>query len=277
VGLAVRGLWQRHFALVFRLNTAAGLALLAFLAGWSFQAGAGGVVALGVILAAQVTAVAAGAWAFRRHADAPLLSFALYGNPSFWAVPVTAVLFSPRAAVVIATYDMLTQPRVAAALRFMRRRAPVPQAARTGLVDYAPTACAVTGLAFGQLQPAPGVVPQVVVVLGTVLAALGAMLLGLGWPRGGWLGAAERRLVVRLLALHLTLFPALLLLAALAGVDVPDGAWVLALGPVPLSMLAFARLYGYSSRLAACALSVSMAIAVALLPLAVWLAHRLPA
>ncbi|MEY2533543.1 MAG: hypothetical protein QOF29_1453, partial [bacterium] len=46
---------------------------------------------------------------------------------------------------------------------------------------------------------------------------------------------------------------------------------------VPLSMLAFARLYGYSSRLAACALSVSMAIAVALLPLAVWLAHRLPA
>jgi hypothetical protein len=276
-GLAVRGAWQRHFALVFRLNTAAGLAVLAFLAGWSFQGGAAGLAILGVILAAQVTAVVAGAWLFRRHDDAPLLSFALYGNPGFWAVPMTAALFGPRAAVVIATYDMLTQPRIAAGVRFLRARAPIAQAARTGLVDYAPTALAVAGLAFGRLQPAPGLVPETVVVLGTVLAVVGAMLLGLGWPQAGWLRTPDRGLVARLLAVHLTLVPGLLIGAALAGVDVPAGAWVLALGPLPLSMLSFARLYGYSSRLAAFALATSIAIATGLLPVAVWLSHRLPA
>jgi hypothetical protein len=277
LGLAARGALQRHFALAFRLNTAAGLAVLAFLAGWGFQGGAAGIASLGVILTAQITAVAAGAWLFRRHADGPLLSFALYGNPGFWAVPVSAALFGPRAAVVIATYDMLTQPRIAAAVRFLRARAPIAQAARTGLVDYAPTACAVAGLAFGRLVPAPGLIPEAVVVLGTALAAIGAMLLGLGWPQGGWLRTADRGLVARLLAVHLTLVPALLLAMALAGADVPAGAWVLALGPVPLSTLSFARLYGYSSRLAACALGTSIAVATALLPVAVWLAHRLPA
>jgi hypothetical protein len=277
LGLAARRAWQRHFALVFRLNTAAGLAVLALLAGWSFDGGAGGLAVLGVILAAQLAAVVFGAWVFRRHADAPLLSFALYGNPSFWAVPVSAALFGPRAAVVIATYDMLTQPRVAGVVRFMRRRAPIPQAARTGLVDYAPTACAVAGLALGHVAPAPDVIAQIVVVLGTALAVVGAMLLGLGWPQGGWLGRPERTIVGRLLAVHLTVVPALLGLAAVAGVDVPAAAWILALGPVPLSMLSFARLYGYSSRLAACALATSMAVALALLPVAVWVAHRIGA
>jgi hypothetical protein len=42
-------------------------------------------------------------------------------------------------------------------------------------------------------------------------------------------------------------------------------------------MLSFARLYGYSSRLAAFALAASIAIATGLLPVAVWLSQRLPA
>lgn len=277
LGLAVRRAWQRHFAVAFRLNTAAGLAVLAFLAGWSFEGGAGSVVALAVILAAQLTAVAAGAWLFRGEADGPLLSFALYGNPGFWAVPATAALFGPRAAVVMATYDMLTQPRIALAVRFLRARAPTPQARRTGLVDYAPTALAVAGLGFGAVVTAPAVVAEVVVVLGTALSVVGAVLLGLGWPRGGWLRTPRPATVARLLALHLTFVPALLAGAAIGGVDVPAGAWVLALGPMPLSMLSFARLYGYSARLAASATAASVALAMALLPVAVWLADRLPA
>jgi hypothetical protein len=62
--------------------------------------------------------------------------------------------------------------------------------------------------------------------------------------------------------------PGWLLIAALAGVDVPAGAWVLALGPLPLASLLFARLYGYSARFAAAGLVISAALATALLPLA---------
>ena len=277
LGLAVRGAWQQHFALVFRLNTAAGLAVLAFLAGWGFQGGAGSVVALAVILAAQLTAVGLGAWLFRREADGPLLSFALYGNPGFWAVPVTAALFGPRAAVVMAAYDMLTQPRIALLVRYLRSRAPIAQTPSTGLVDYAPAALAVAGLAFAQVVAAPAALAEVVVVLATVLSVVGALLLGLGWPQGGWVRIARPATVAKLLAVHLTLVPVLLAGAALAGVAVPAGAWVLALGPMPVNMLCFARLYGYSSRIAACATAASLGLAMALLPAAVWLAGRLPA
>ena len=277
LGLVVRRAWQQHFAFAFRLNTGAGLAVLAFLAGWSFDGGAGSVVALAVILAAQLTAVATGAWLFRREPDGPLLSFALYGNPGFWAVPVTAALFGPREAVIIAAYDMLTQPRIATAVRFLRSRAPIPQTPRTGLVDYAPTALAVTGLVFGAFVTAPPAVAQVVVVMGTVLAAVGAALLGLGWPQGRWLRRPGPGVVAKLLAVHLTLVPALLAAAALSGVAVPAGAWVLALGPMPVSMLSFARLYGYSAGLAARATAFSVALALALLPVASWLAGTLPA
>jgi hypothetical protein len=67
-----------------------------------------------------------------------------------------------------------------------------------------------------------------------------------------------------------------LLAAALAGVPVPDAAWVLALGPLPVASLSFARVYGYSSRVAACGLAVSLPLAAALLPLAAWLGHHGP-
>jgi hypothetical protein len=277
LGLVMRRRWQRHFPTAFRVNTGAGLAVLAFLAGWSFQGGRGGVAVLGLLLAAQVGAVTLGAWLFRDHVDGPLLSFSLYGNAGFWSVPVTAAVFGARSAVVIATYDMLTAPRVAAAVRFMRARAPVRQRARTGLVDYAPTAAAVAGLGLGRVHGAPGAIPLAVVALSTTLSAIAALLLGLAWPRGGWLGGPERRLVVRVLGVHLTLVPAVLVAASLAGVAVPDGAWILALGPLPIASLSFARLYGYSARVAACGLAVSMGTATGLLPLAAWLGHRLPA
>jgi hypothetical protein len=275
IGLALRSRLERHFALVLRLNNAAGLAVLAFLAGWSFHASVSAVAGLALLLAGQLGAVGLGARLFRRHADAPLMSFALYGNPGFWSVPVAATVLGPRAAVVLATYDMLTFPRVAPGIRALRARAPAPQRARTALVDYAPSAAAMAGLAVGRWLPAPPVVPQLVVALATALAAVGAVLLGAAWPRGrGWLDARQRALVARILAVHLTFLPVLLLAAAVAGLAVPDAAWILALGPVPVSTLLFARLYGYSQRLAACALAISMAVAVALLPLAAWAAER---
>jgi hypothetical protein len=49
--------------------------------------------------------------------------------------------------------------------------------------------------------------------------------------------------------------------------------WILALGPLPLSVVSFAQLYGYSARVAATGLALSMGVAIALLPLALTLAR----
>jgi hypothetical protein len=111
-------------------------------------------------------------------------------------------------------------------------------------------------------------VSHAVVVLSVGLSTLAAVLLGAAWPFGAWFGSVERRLVTRVLVLHLTVLPGWLLIAALAGVDVPAGAWVLAFGPLPLGSLLFARLYGYSARFAAAGVVISGALATALLPLA---------
>jgi predicted permease len=273
VGIAVRDLLRRSFATVFRLNLAVGVALVGLLAGWSFTGRAGDVAALGLLLAAQLSAVLLAARLFRGHRDGPLLAFTPYGNPGFWTVPVAAATLGPRDAVVIAAYDMVTQPRLAVALRLMRRRAPVPQRGRTALADYAPAVAATTGLIAGRIHPAPAVVPHAVAVLATLMAAVGALLIGAAWPRRPWFGRHELALTARALALHLTFAPSVLALGTLAGLDVPRAAWLLALGPLPISTLPFARLYGYSTRLAACTIAVSLAVAVALLPLALEIAR----
>ena len=276
LGLGARRPLQRHVPLAFRATTLLGLGVLAFLAGWGFGGGGWSATAIAVVVTAQLTGVAVGARLFGRLPDGPLMAYALYGNPGFWSLPATAALFGPRAALGLAAYDLLASPRHAFGLHLMRSRAPRRQRARTALVDYAPMAAAVAGLALGTVRPAPAGVAVAVVVLGTVLSAIGAVLLGVAWPRGGWFGTRERRLVARVLAVHLTVVPGVLVAAALAGVPVPDGAWVLALGPLPVASLSFARVLGFSPRLAACGLAVSVALAAALLPVAAWLAASLP-
>ena len=268
LGFAFRAWLERWFAIAFRTQFALGLGTLAVLAGWSFQGGVSDVAALGLLLVAQVSAVLLGARLFRRRREGPMLAFGLYGNPTMWSLPVVAATLGPRAAVVIAAYDMLTLPRIALGVRLLRRRAPIPQAPSTALTDYAPMAGAVAGLALARIVEAPAVIPEVVGVIGTVLAATGAVLLGVAWPRGRWFKRPEAGLAVKALALHLTFVPAVLGAAALAGLAIPPGLWVLALGPFPVATLSFARLYGFSAAQAATGLAISAAAALALLPVA---------
>ena len=271
VGLGTRRWLQRHFRLIFRVQFAVGLGVLAVLAGWSFDVTPKNAGAIGVLLVAQLTAVAVAAHVFRARRDGPLLAFAMYGNPGFWALPVATATLGARAAVFLVAYDMLTQPRVAVALRLLRTRAPLPQSARTAVTDYAPAAGAVLGLLLGHIAPAPEALATVVAALGIAMAVLGALLLGVAWP-SRWAGRAEVGLCVRALALHVTVVPAVLLAATAAGMQLPAAVWFLALGPLPTSLVSFAKLYGYSSRVAATALALSVAWAAALLPVAAILA-----
>jgi len=113
------------------------------------------VAALAVLLCTQLFAIGLAARVFREREEGPLLAFAMFGNPTFWSLPVAAVTLGPEAAVFLVVYDMLTQARIAAGVRLLRRRAPVEQSARSAFADYAPTAAAVAGVVLGRVVPAP--------------------------------------------------------------------------------------------------------------------------
>jgi hypothetical protein len=268
VGFALRAWLQRYFAVAFRTQFALGLGSLAVLAGWAFQGGVGDVAALALLLVAQVSAVLLGVWLFRRRREGPMLAFGMYGNPTMWSLPIAAATVGPEAAVVLAAYDMLTMPRIALGVRLLRRQAPIPQAPKTALADYAPMAGAVAGVVLGRFVEAPGAISGVVSVAGTVLAASSALLLGVAWPSGRWLRRRELGLSAKALALHVTFVPGVLLAASLLGLAIPPALWVLVLGPFPMATLSFSRLYGFSARQAASGLALSTVSAIALLPLA---------
>ena len=267
LGLGARRWLQRYFAVLFRAQFAVGMGLLAVLAGWSFDVTPRNVAAVGVLLVAQLGSVAVAERLFRHRTDGPLLAFGMFGNPTFWSLPVAAATLGAEAAVFIVAFDMLTQPRIALGVKLMRGRAPIEQSPRSALADYAPTAGAVGGLLFGLVVAAPPVAATAVTVLGIAMALVAALLLGVAWPRE-WVNGCSTRMSLRGLALHLTFVPAVLVVATLLGLDLPGAAWILAFGPLPVSIVAFARLYGYSTRVAATGLALSCVAALALLPLA---------
>jgi hypothetical protein len=272
LGLGARRWLQAHVSFLVRAQLAGGIGVLAVLSGWSFHVSLGSVSAILVLLAAQLLSVALASWLFRRSGDGPLIAFGMYGNPTFWSLPVATATLGANAAVFLVAFDMLTQPRIALAIRFMRLRAPIQQEARTALADYAPTIGAVSGLVLGRFLPAPDFVATVVAALGIAMAFVGALLLGVAWPRQ-WVGRCSTAVAVRGLALHFTLVPALLAVVSLAGFALPGAVWILALGPLPLSVVSFAQVYGYSARTAATGLALSLAAALGLAPLALFLAH----
>jgi hypothetical protein len=102
VGLRSRRRLQRHFAVLFRAQFAVGMGVLAVLAGWSFELTTRNVTALGVLLAAQVSAVVIAARLFKGRTDGPLMAFGMFGNPTFWSLPVAAVTLGAEAAVFVA-------------------------------------------------------------------------------------------------------------------------------------------------------------------------------
>jgi predicted permease len=271
VGLGARRWLQRHIALLFRMQLAGGIGVLSVLAGWSFDVSVRNVAAIAVLLAAQLTSVSVAARLFRGRTDGPLLSFWMYGNPTFWTAPVAAATLGAEAAVFVIAYDMLTQARIAVGVKYLRRRAPKSQSARTALADYAPSIGAVTGLVAGQIFAAPDVVDTLVAGLGIVMAGVGFLLLGVSWPKR-WIGRPQVLMTLRGLSLHYTIVPSILGLATLAGVDLPGAVWLLAFGPIPTSVVSFAQVYGYSPKTAATGLANSIAVAIALLPLSLTLA-----
>ena len=183
---------------------------------------------------------------------------------------MAAAALGAEAAVFVIAYDMLTQARIALGVRYLRRHAPKSQSRGTALADYAPTYAALAGLLLGIVLPAPDIIDTFVAGLGILMAGVGALMLGVAWPKR-WIGPPQIANALRGLALHWTLVAGVLAAATLVGVELPGAVWILAFGPVPLSVVSFAQLYGYSPRTAATGLALSMAGAIALLPISLTL------
>ncbi len=96
VGLAARRRLQPHFARLFGTHFTLGVGILAFFAGWSFVPSTENLIALVVLLGAQLSPVGSTAAVFRAREDGPLLAFAMFGNPGFWTMPVATVALGPR-------------------------------------------------------------------------------------------------------------------------------------------------------------------------------------
>ena len=196
----------------------------------------------------------------------------MVGNPTFWTAPVATATLGAEAAVFIIAYDMLTQARIALMVRFLRAGAPKEQSARTAIADYAPTIGAITGLAIGFAAPGAGRrrpprgrprhrdglhrLPAAGRLLAEALDRQAAG--GDDGPRAR--GAPDDR--ARRCS-GSRRWP---------GVDLPPAVWLLALGPIPTSVVSFAQVYGYSPKTAATGLAISISVAIALLPISLALA-----
>ena len=80
LGLGVRRWLQRHIALLVLVQMAAGIGALAVLAGWSFDLTVGNLYALGVLLVAQLTALAVASRVFRSSTDHEMIAFWMFGE-----------------------------------------------------------------------------------------------------------------------------------------------------------------------------------------------------
>ena len=110
-----------------------------------------------------------------------MLAFGMFGNPTMWSLPIAAAGVRARARRSCSPPTTCSRmPRIALGVRLLRRRAPIPQRAKTALTDYAPMAGAVAGVVLGRFVEAPSSLPDVVTIAGTVLAASSAALLGRG-------------------------------------------------------------------------------------------------
>ena len=205
-----------------------------------------------VLLFAQLLSVSVAARVFRRRTDGPLISFWMYGNPTFWTAPVAAAALGAEAAVFVIAYDMLTQARIALGVRYLRAaRAEVAVARDRARRLRADLRRARPASLLGLVLPAPDFVDTFVAGARDRDGRRSARCWSASPGRSA--GSARRRSRSRCAGSRCTgrSSPAVLAVGDLAGVDLPGAVWILALGPIPTSVVSFAQLYGYSPRTAA--------------------------
>lgn len=258
------------FRFLYRGQAAMLGAPLALLAGWSFVSRPTSVGVIAVLLLAELGAVSVGLWLLQRGRISPVTAVAATSNSGFWSTPIAGALFGAPGTAFAVVYDIVGAIRPFIIVRTLRKRAPETPSRRTALIDYLPAVALFVGLGLQFIRPVPPPAEAALPWLALLLGGLGFFALGAAMPdrfpkRSDFAAGAP------VIPLRFVLpFGAMLLLRG-AGVDVPGGAWVIALAPNAFMVIAMARLYGYDRRKAAAITLLAVPIAAALVPLAAWL------
>ena len=243
---------------------------LALLAGWSFRWRPTSLWVLAVLLAVELGVISFALWLVSRDRLSPVTAAASTSNSGFWSTPIAGALFGAPGAAFAVVYDILGAARPFLIVRTLRKRAPETPSRRSALVDYLPATALVVGLVLQLLGPIPEGAREAIPWLALVLGGVGFFALGAAmpatFPRRDDFAAAAPVIPLRFVMPFLSL-----LLLRSFGVDIPSGAWVVALAPNAFLAIAMARLYGYDQRRAAAIPMLAVPIAAALVPFAAWL------
>lgn len=156
-------------------------ATLSVAAGWRFRIGEQLVEALAIAGASYL--LAAVAVLSRRHGrsdrtmgECLLEAWAVDPNTGYWLIPLATVVAGPSGTIVAVLVDQLVMPIFVLLVNRLRRDAPIPQHARTGVFDYAGPIGFAVGLALAQVTSAPDWTTTVLTVFGTFMAFIGAAM-----------------------------------------------------------------------------------------------------
>lgn len=267
LGFAARERIRDAFRTFYRAQAALLGAPLALLAGWSFAWRAMSLLALICLLAVELLTIAFALRQVRRGGLSPVTAVASTSNSGFWSTPIAGAMFGPPGAAFAVVYDILGAIRPFIIVRTLRRKAPERPSRRSALVDYLPAAALILGLTLQLTRPVPPRAEDLIPWLALVLGAVGFFALGAAMPET-WPHKDDFVAAAPVIPLRFTLpFLTMLALRTL-GVDVPSGAWVVALAPNAFLVIAMARLYGYDRRRAAAVVLIAVPAATLMLPLA---------
>ena len=269
VGTGMRRITVGWFNLLFRAQLVILASTLALLTGWTVSLGGTALVAMALLLGAEVAALGFGRTLARSGRLNPPAAASAASNSGFWSIPVSGMLFGASGAAFAVVYDVVAVPRAALVIHTLRRSAPNSPSRRSSLVDYLPQLALCTGLLLRHVASGPGLGP--VRPLGLAVGIAGFLLLGMAmpleWPRAGdWLRALPA------VPLRFGLPAAVCLLARAVGLQLPGPVWVLALAPSPFIVVSLSRLYGYRREEAAAIPLLMVPLALLLLPMVAWLA-----
>ena len=270
VGVGFRKKIGGRYQLVYRGQAAMLGAPLALLSGWSFEWRPTSLGVLSCLLAAELGVISVALWLVSHGRLSPVTAVASTSNSGFWSMPIAGALFGPSGTAFAVVYDIVGAARPFVIVRTLRKHARDEQTRRSAIVDYLPATSLLFGLVLQLVRPIPETLEAAVTWLALAVGVVGFFALGAAmsdrFPRKEDFAAAAPVIPLRFL------FPlgSLVVLRAL-GVEVPGGAWVVALAPNAFLAIAMARLYGYDRRRAAAIPMLAVPIAAALVPLAAWL------
>jgi predicted permease len=272
VGFIFRDRLERRYRLIYRGQALLIGAPLGFIAGWTFETRASSLLTLLALLATELAVIAFAVRLATVDRISPVHAVSATSNSGFWAIPIAGTLFGPNGAAFAIVYDIIGVLRPLLILRILRKSAPEPPSRTSALADYSPDAALLIGLVLRVLTQPPELARDVISIMAIGLGLIGFALLGAAMPdhapRTPDFVAALPVIPLRFLAPVTTC-----LILRAVGVDVPAGAWVIALAPPAFRIVALARLYGYERAGATAIPLIAVPIAAGLVPVAAFLAR----